>query len=244
MKLNPRYSKEELQSKFSGVWNSLYQSGLKYNSPKLYDPECAHYVYHYNQLLNLISTKSPNILEIGVKEGDSLRMWRDVLPEESKIYGIEINQDPLTHFSLPNTTIFYGDQTDHLFLHNVASNVENIDIIVDDGGHTQEQIKTSFDYLFKYCLSMGGYYVVEDLGCSYWNGWSGDSRYTETAIDYFLKKVHSVNFRFWKGGRSAYVPKPDISEIDVEYFDRYIESITFAKGMCLIKKGDNYLHGA
>ena len=71
----------------------------------------------------------------------------------------------------------------HIFL-----NFHFIYILIFNGIDSK---KSSFAYLFKYCLSIGGYYVVEDLGCSYWNGWSGDSRYTETAIEYFLKKVET-----------------------------------------------------
>ena len=135
-----------------------------YNSSKLLDPECTPYLTHYNNMLKEYRNKPIKILEIGVKEGDSLKIWKDYLHPESKIYGIEKNPTPLEFFKQENTEIFYGSQTDIPFLNSVISKIGKVDVIIDDGGHTNNQLKTTFNYLFEYGLQDNGLYIMEDLG--------------------------------------------------------------------------------
>lgn len=39
----------------------------------------------------------------------------------------------------------------------------NFHVIIDDGGHKNHQIKTSFDILFEKALLPGGLYFIEDM---------------------------------------------------------------------------------
>ena len=60
----------------------------------------------------------------------------------------------------------YGSQEDVQFLHRLASGIGQFDIIIDDGGHTMNQQKTSMITLLPIVRS-SGIYVIEDLDTSY-----------------------------------------------------------------------------
>ena len=242
MKLNKRYTVDEVRNKFKEDWNDLYEIASKYTSTKLLDPECSHYLKYYNNFFSEYQKTAKSMLEIGIKDGQSIKIWRDYFSLDTKVVGIEINKEPLEGFNLPNTEVYFGDQTDYDFLHNLIKKEKKFDIIIDDGGHTQEQLKSSFEYLFKYGLKSGGIYVMEDLGCSYWHRWSGGLNNRNNIINFLKDKIENINFRFWKGNRNDYIPKPSYSDIDTTFWDENIESLFFVKGMCFIKKGDNTFH--
>ena len=153
--------------------------------------------------------------------------------------GIELNEEPLKNFSQTNTKIFYGSQTDIPFLNSIISKIGKVDVIIDDGGHTNNQLLTSFNYLFEYGLKPNGLYVMEDLGTSYWYKWSGGLNNDNSIINFLKQKVDGINYRFWKGNRNDFTPKPIKSLVDSTYQDENILSITFMKGLSFIKKGNN-----
>ena len=47
MKLNKRFTQEEVNDIFKNSDNELAKTSLKYNSTKLLDPECTHYIDLY-----------------------------------------------------------------------------------------------------------------------------------------------------------------------------------------------------
>ena len=51
-------------------------------------------------------------------------------------------------FEEENTKIFIGSQTDEKFLTDLKSKIPNVDILIDDGGHTMKQQITTFNVLF------------------------------------------------------------------------------------------------
>ena len=239
--MNKWHTREQAISLFKNSDNDLMKLALKCNSSKLLDPECTHYLTHYNNRLKNYRNKPIKILEIGVKDGDSLKLWKDYFPPESKIYGIEINELLLEDFKQDNTRIFFGSQTDIPFLNDVLGDIGQVDIIIDDGGHTCNQLITSFNFLFEYGLKDGGLYVMEDLGTSYWHKWSGGLNNKHSTVNFLKGKIDGINYRFWKGGRKDYVTKPQYDIVDGTYQDENIEYMTFCKGMCFIKKNNNKL---
>ena len=110
-----------------------------------------------------------NILEIGVREGWSHKMWYDYFPN-SMIYGVDNMGDPCIQnikeeiLAIENDRIklFIGDQEDEEFLEKSFKNKE-FDLILDDGGHHSRQQQISFKVLFPK-LKPGRYYIIEDLG--------------------------------------------------------------------------------
>ena len=237
--MNNWYTQKDVNKLFANSDNDLIKLALTSNSSKLFDPECSHYLDVYNDKFTKLRDRPINILEIGVKDGDSLRLWKQYFHPESKIYGVELNPEPLKNFSQDNTKLFFGSQTDIKFLNKITEEIGKVDIIIDDAGHTANQLITSFNFLFEYGLNDGGTYVMEDLGTSYWHKWSGGINQHGTAINFMKDKVDGLNFRFWKGGRDDYIGKPEISKVDATFQDLNIKSIMFCKALCFIDKGKN-----
>lgn len=72
-------------------------------------------------------------------------------------------------------TIYAGDQADPVFLQKFMDETGgDFDVIIDDGGHTMGQQRTSLEYLWK-IVKPGGIYFVEDLQTSFMRNYGGDS---------------------------------------------------------------------
>lgn len=220
----------------------LARIALRYDTTKLLDPECVQYLPLYERNMAHLRNRPIKLLEIGVKDGESLRMWKDYLHKDSEVYGMEINPTPLLGFSQDGINLLFGDQTNIDFLADVRKSGP-FDIIIDDGGHTMFQMRTSFEYLFRYAMEPGGLYIIEDLGTAYWHRWSGGIEKKGTMMEYLKERVDGINHRFWKGGRKDYIPIPEYSTVDADVFDETIESILFGKGIAFITKGDNKFVG-
>ena len=116
---------------------------------KIYDKEIAH----------LRNRKKIKILEIGVKRGMSLKLWKDYF-KNATVYGIDIDEKTKV---LPYP-IFIGSQNDVNFLKDVGKSGP-FDLIVDDGSHIPKDQLASFNTLWPFVTSKG-YYVIEDM---HWN---------------------------------------------------------------------------
>ena len=133
------------------------------------------YTQHYEQLLSEVRTDFTKVLEIGVETGRSHRLWLEYFPN-AKIYGIDLfNGSYVEEFNrlqngnpfLDRSVLFKGDQSNVNDLQRFLSeNGSDFDMIIDDGGHTMEQMQVSLNYLWDE-LKSGGLYVIEDLhSCS------------------------------------------------------------------------------
>ncbi len=97
-----------------------------------------HYFEVYETWFHKYRGKSVNILEIGVYQGGSLKMWKKYFGEKAKIFAIDINPD-CKQFETDDIKIFIGSQEDREFLRQVKQELPPIDILIDDGGHTMIQ---------------------------------------------------------------------------------------------------------
>lgn len=126
-----------------------------------------HFFPIYDQHLSDLQRRSNlKVLEIGVYNGGSLYMWKNFLPN-SQIVGIDIDPyceqwaDPSN-----NVRVYRGDQCDTSLLQRVCELEGPFDLIIDDGGHENNQIITSLEFLFPH-LNNNGWYVVEDTFAAY-----------------------------------------------------------------------------
>lgn len=94
------------------------------------------------------------LLEIGVLGGASLRMWKEYLPEQWKITGVDIDERCLIHKE-ENIDIIISDQK-MINLH------ESFDVIIDDGSHCPDDFIPTLKNLWNN-LNVGGIYAIEDL---------------------------------------------------------------------------------
>ena len=102
------------------------------------------------------------MLEIGIAEGSSILTWRDYFPYAT-IYAIDL-QIPDRVQNLERIRCNVADQSKSNQLEDVMQtwNKPMFDIILDDGGHSVKQQRTSIETLWKY-VKQGGQYIIEDL---------------------------------------------------------------------------------
>jgi trans-aconitate methyltransferase len=117
------------------------------------------YLRHYEALFAPFRDRAFNLLEIGIGQGPSLRMWHWFFPH-AEITGIDINPACL-RYAGPRVTVAIGSQIDPAFLDAVCERAPP-EIILDDGSHVYEHMIFSFEHLFPK-LAPGGIYVVEDI---------------------------------------------------------------------------------
>jgi FkbM family methyltransferase len=120
------------------------------------------YLDTYEDLFSKFRNKDINLLEIGIGNGGSLKLWQKYFTGKSNIYCIDISFDEVTHKDLvsqENMTIIWKD------IESCTPSILNpimFDIVIEDGSHyLKHQIK-SWE-LFKDRLNPGGILVIEDI---------------------------------------------------------------------------------
>tara|TARA_B100000902_G_scaffold325201_1_gene319711 strand:+ start:42 stop:863 length:822 start_codon:yes stop_codon:yes gene_type:complete len=136
------------------------------SSPK-YSIKWSNYFEIYENILKKYINKKVTLVEIGVGNGGSLFMWKKFLGKKAKIIGVELNPEA-KKLEKHGFKIFIGDQSDPNFWKSFYKKVKNVDILIDDGGHTNLQQITSFMESFNY-INDNGMIVVEDTHTSYMN---------------------------------------------------------------------------
>ena len=207
--------------------NQLTKLSKKYPSSKANFNYFDVYDSHFLSLKN----KKLNILEIGVFDGDSLRIWRDYFPN-ANICGFDINKKK---FTIKDVDIQVGNQVDTVFLSKLVKKYKYFDIIIDDGSHISYHIIKTFTFLFDY-LSENGIYVIEDLHTSYFPRYGGSRinlKKKNTSMNFIKQLLDSINYENFN--RPFYKKNK---------FDGKINSINLYQNICFIKKGNskNFLY--
>lgn len=150
------------------------------------------YFQVYEELLSKYINKKITFIEIGVFNGGSLFMWRSYFGPEARIIGIDFNPDA-KKWEKDGFEIFIGSQSDPEFWDNFFAAVGDVDIILDDGGHTNEQqIITTYKCIPH--IKNGGMLIVEDTHSSYLKAFGNPSKYS--FINYSKSLIDSINSRF------------------------------------------------
>ena len=150
-----------------------------------------HYFDIYDFWFRKFKNKPITIVEIGIFQGGSLAMWRDYFGSEARIIGIDINPQ-CKQFESEDIEVFIGSQADRDFLRFFKKQVPQIDILIDDGGHTMEQQIITFEELYNH-ISSEGIYLCEDLHTSYWKDYGGGYRSPESFIEYSKNFIDLIN---------------------------------------------------
>lgn len=149
-----------------------------------------NYFEIYERYLNKYANKKISLLEIGVKDGGSLQLWKKYLGNKSKIVGIDIDHE--CYFEEEQIVVEIGSQTDLNFLNDVIKRHGKFDIIIDDGSHMQTDILRSFSFLYSN-LNDGGVYIIEDLHTAYFKYFEGGITSPFNFVDIASRLVHDVN---------------------------------------------------
>lgn len=150
------------------------------------------YFQVYAELLEQYRNKPITFVEIGVANGGSLFMWREYFGESARIIGID-NNPQAKKWEEHGFEIYIGSQTDTLFLDELFQKVGDVDVVLDDGGHTYEQqIVTA--YVSIPHIKDGGLLIVEDTHTSYMKEFGYPSKYT--FVEWTKTLIDCINERF------------------------------------------------
>lgn len=179
------------------------------------EPSYKHTTYFntYDRLFNGYRGKPITFVEIGVLNGGSLFMWRNYFGPEARIIGIDLNPEA-QKWQDDGFEIFIGSQQDPDFWDEFLQSVPEIDILLDDGGHTYLQQIVTAEMVMKH-INDGGMLVVEDTHTSYMKGF-GDARMN--FMNYVLQTMHRINSRC-----GAFTPaQKDRRVLSVEVFESIV----------------------
>jgi hypothetical protein len=152
------------------------------------------YFQVYDDMLSKYRGRDIVFVEIGVLNGGSLFMWREFFGPKARIIGIDFNP-AATKWAADGFEIHIGNQADPEFWRDFFSKVGKVDVVLDDGGHTNEQqIATTVCTIPN--IRDGGLLMVEDVHASYMRQFSNPSKYSY--VNYAKFVVDAINSRFPK----------------------------------------------
>ena len=131
------------------------------------DKNTAHsYLSLYQQLLVGKKATAKNVLEIGIYNGGSIKLWSDFFTNAT-IYGLDImnianvwdgikNKDKIILYT---STDAYNES---FFISNFLDKNIKFDFMLDDGPHTLESMK-KFIQLYSQIMTDDGILIIEDV---------------------------------------------------------------------------------
>ena len=187
MATNPKnLSNESLDLNLNSRLFKIYKN-LKYESLK-----CNTYFQVYEELFSKYIGKEIIFVEIGVLHGGSLFMWKEYFGDKARIIGIDLHPKA-KELEKYGFDIFIGSQSDINFWKDFYTKVGKIDILLDDGGHeNNQQIITLNESIPN--IKDGGIILTEDTHTSYFKKFGNPSKYS--FINYTKYLVDVVNSRF------------------------------------------------
>lgn len=163
----------------------LHEIGLKYNTDKAtYHQFCDGYE-------EFLTGKSPEVLiEVGIFNGGSLRMWSEYYPQ-AKIIGLDIN--PESFVNEGNIHSFFCDQSNPIKTILPMVRLLGCDLFIDDGSHLWSHQLNTFMVIFP-LLKAGSVYIVEDLHTSLWTT-SGYADCSVNPLEFLQTYVKQHHFK-------------------------------------------------
>lgn len=140
---------------------TLHDYGILHGSDKAtHHNYCGFYQTHLND--------PKVILEFGVLNGASLKMWRDFYAG-SLVIGLDIEPKPIIEGCL----IYQADATNPSSVAIVTKLTPSFDLIVDDASHNSKDQIAAFE-LWWPLINRGGRYVLEDLHTMHYTSYNPD----------------------------------------------------------------------
>lgn len=168
------------------------------------------YFQTYGKLFEKYRGKPITFIEIGVFSGGSLFMWRDYFGPQARVIGVEFNPDAV-RWREHGFEIHIGSQSDPAFWDEFFALVGDVDIVLDDGGHTYEQQISTVHYCLPH-VKDGGLIAVEDTHTSYFKDFGYPSPYT--FIEWVKVLLDNINSRFHSVKASQLVYKNSVHSVE------------------------------
>ena len=190
-----------------------------YKNLKHVSLKCDTYFQAYEEIFNKYVGKKITFVEVGVLHGGSLFMWREYFGKEARIIGIDLHPKA-KELEKYGFEIYIGSQSDESFWKDFFAKVGKIDILLDDGGHgNDQQIITLVESIHN--TNDDGIIVIEDVHASYMKRFGNPSKHS--FVNYSKYLINVVNSRF---------PETKIKKND---FKNKIYSVSFYESIVAIK---------
>lgn len=181
---NPSYTRDTALEKLA-----IYQS---FKTSPYASLKVDSYFFTYEDLLNRFRKRPVVFVEIGILSGGSLFMWRDYFGPDARIIGVEFNP-AAKKWRDHGFEIFIGDQSDPSFWQELFEEVGPVDIVLDDGGHTNEQqIVTAMACAPN--IRDGGLLIIEDVHTSYFRDFGNPSN--RSFVSFAKRMIDGMNGRY------------------------------------------------
>ena len=148
--------------------SSLLDIYVKYmNHASWGDKGTVHsYIEVYEAILAPWRTTAKRVLEIGIHNGSSLRMWEEYF-DKSEVHGIDANDQPL---AMADLRPMIAEGTHHISLLDASNQAQvearfagmMFDVIIEDASHELHQQMEIYK-CFKSHVAPGGIYIIEDV---------------------------------------------------------------------------------
>jgi len=149
-----------------------------------------HYIGIYDFYFKDLRDKNINILEIGVKNGESLRLWSKYF-KNANIIGVDLNPECLKEKDENlNIDIIIGDQSDPKTFEKIKDT--KFDIIIDDGSHVFNHMITSYLILWQN-LKLGGLYFIEDTSMTFHDNFLGYPQHRLTWDKFIIGAIRTLD---------------------------------------------------
>ena len=172
------------------------------------------------------------LLEVGVRDGDSLHLWDAYFTHpNASIFGAGIGH------SSKDSRILHADQGRTRDLIRLAR-AGPWTVVIDDGSHLPEHQLQTFVRLFP-TLVAGGLYIVEDIETSYWRRGAPIYSYRVSGrvdvVDMFRRAIDGVVYREFlcDGSAASVAASTPVFSAEV---DAMIASVSFIRNSILVRK--------
>lgn len=161
------------------------------------------------------------LVEVGVFGGGSLELWQRYLHPDSRIIGVDLNQEAARF--VPDGCLFYCfNQEDPKAWNDFFDQVGPVDVLIDDGGHLDnQQIQTIQSVVPR--LNSGGLLFIEDLFFSYRNSQGNPSQ--RSCINFLRKIIDELNYKY-----------VEFNATNISPLAGFIEEISFGTAIACISK--------
>lgn len=150
-----------------------------------------HHLEAYGHFFSPFQGQDIGVLEIGIRDGGSLQLWRKYFGPAARIYGLDI-QDRTYLKDKVGAEIFVGDQGDIKVLRELISGMGQLHIVIDDGSHNSQDQIVSFKEIFP-TLEDGGLYIVEDIHTSYRENYGGGLLDQRSFVEYLKARIDFIH---------------------------------------------------
>jgi hypothetical protein len=194
----------------------------------------------YEALFAPLRGEPIRFLEVGVQNGGSLEIWARFFAAAKVIVGCDV--DPrcaALAFADSRIRLAIGDILCEETLSRILTASGEFDVIIDDGSHRPNDVAGTFCSLFP-ALADGGFYVIEDLHCSYWGEFQGGLFAPHSAMSFLKGLCDVVNYPHWGIPGAAGLAlneafREHAARLPPEQLE-HIHSIEFTNSLCIIRK--------